>query len=723
MNKIRFYDDQLAKANAFNDWIILAGQDAHKAYYRWNSTMSRSEAGKGERWALIRDSFKLGNDVIPCLLDSKDLSQLDRLLLAPTAQRFIKIFQVGELPTLAKDKDDFRTRVLMNLAEHCPNLTAVEWLDEGFNTENLTSEYQRIKNGQHATAELLEQRTLNPEDDTAPRVEMRKRGGLKGLYYITTRIVDGEKVESEKWLSDFVEVIGLGKGESEHFIILQKEKQERPLVMPLKDIGERDGWQYLKRNDVTVTTKQALRAELADYLQFKSRTAKQYYITDKTGWNDDLTAFTLPNGETLGQPQTPTIFRNLTQNIEGYRVSGTTADWVENIGRYCVGNPSMMLSVGVALSAPLLKPLEADGYGVHLYEDSTFGKTTALNIAASIYGHPRETRTAWNATPLALQNEAFSRNGLFMPLDEISEASPKAVAQTAYSLFNGQGKLQGAKEGGNRKSIKWLVANLSTGEEGLESYLKQQGIKVNAGQLVRLLNIPMKRATEFHGLADGKTHADTLNTNVMKFYGAVGVDWLTYLVQAEKSALRALYDKVKQSRLKSLPDNSEPQIKRVMADRFALIETALLLAKDILQWTEQDISNAITANFNEWVNAYGWHSKKHTQIIEQVNGWLLVNADTRFEEFPPDGTQKPISNKAGYRLVEDDRYFVFKSVFEDEALQGQTKEVALPVLVKAGILHKGEGNGYAYLQRMPRKINPKRTRAYLVEILNEDSEV
>ncbi len=79
MNKIRFYDDQLAKTSVFNDWIILAGQDAHKAYYRWNNAMSRSEAGKGERWALIRDSFKLGNDVIPCLLDSKELSQLDRL--------------------------------------------------------------------------------------------------------------------------------------------------------------------------------------------------------------------------------------------------------------------------------------------------------------------------------------------------------------------------------------------------------------------------------------------------------------------------------------------------------------------------------------------------------------------------------------------------------------------------------------------------------------------
>lgn len=107
MNKIRFYDDQLAKTSVFNDWIILAGQDAHKAYYRWNSTMSRSEAGKGERWALIRDSFRLGNDMIPCLLDSKDLSQLDRLLLAPTAQRFIKIFQVGELPLWRKIKTIF----------------------------------------------------------------------------------------------------------------------------------------------------------------------------------------------------------------------------------------------------------------------------------------------------------------------------------------------------------------------------------------------------------------------------------------------------------------------------------------------------------------------------------------------------------------------------------------------------------------------------------------
>jgi putative DNA primase/helicase len=38
-----------------------------------------------------------------------------------------------------------------------------------------------------------------------------------------------------------------------------------------------------------------------------------------------------------------------------------------------------------------------------------------------------------------------------MPLDEVGQgADPVSVSQSAYALFNGVGKLQGAKEGGNR---------------------------------------------------------------------------------------------------------------------------------------------------------------------------------------------------------------------------------------------------------------------------------
>ncbi|MDG6829215.1 DUF927 domain-containing protein, partial [Glaesserella parasuis] len=85
--------------------------------------------------------------------------------------------------------------------------------------------------------------------------------------------------------------------------------------------------------------------------------------------------------------------------------------------------------------------------GVHLFGGSTAGKTTTTNIASSLYGHPDKIRLSWNATALGLMNEASARNDNFMPLDEVGQSSTyKSVEQTSYALFNGVGKIQGAKD-------------------------------------------------------------------------------------------------------------------------------------------------------------------------------------------------------------------------------------------------------------------------------------
>jgi uncharacterized protein (DUF927 family) len=44
----------------------------------------------------------------------------------------------------------------------------------------------------------------------------------------------------------------------------------------------------------------------------------------------------------------------------------------------------------------------------------------------------------------------------------------------------------------------------------METFISGAGKKVKAGQLVRLLNIPMNKAIKFHGYQNGKQHADAL---------------------------------------------------------------------------------------------------------------------------------------------------------------------------------------------------------------------
>lgn len=522
-------------------------------------------------------------------------------------------------------------------------------------------------------------------------------------------------------------MIGIGRSESEDFIVLEWQPEgswhKVREAIPLEDLGEREGWRLLKKRGLKITTKTALRNELADYLQ-NAGDRTLWTITNATGWQNG--AYILPNGEIIGQPETPVLFRSQSASFGGYTPQGTLESWQSEIAHYVKGNPSMMLAVSVALSAPLIHLLEAESFGVHLFGQSTAGKTTTANIASSIYGHPDKIRLSWNATALGLTNEASARNDNFLPLDEIGQGSNrKYIEQTAYALFNGVGKIQGAKDGGNRELQRWRIMAFSTGEIDLEGYLSAGGLKTNAGQLVRLLNIPITPAKEYHGLQDGKTHADHLNRASKAHFGAVGREWIAFL-QGNTEKLAPIYTQIKDKWLNRLPNDVSPQVQRV-AGRFAILETALQLAKDLTLWTESDNSEALLHCFNEWVNIYGLHSREEKQVIEQVNGWLLANAEGRFIYYPFDPTQARINNVAGYRIMPsehnpDEHFYLYPLAF-DEAIRGYPKEQACQILADKGMLKNGEGRGYKYTARLPHKIDPKRTRCYvLMPIVEPDTE-
>ncbi|ENF0329666.1 DUF927 domain-containing protein, partial [Escherichia coli] len=66
-----------------------------------------------------------------------------------------------------------------------------------------------------------------------------------------------------------------------------------------------------------------------------------------------------------------------------------------------------------------------------------------------------------------------AHNHGLLPLDEIGQAaSARDVYVSAYTLFNGFGKLQGAKDGGNRELKSWRTVAISTGEVDIETFLK-----------------------------------------------------------------------------------------------------------------------------------------------------------------------------------------------------------------------------------------------------------
>ena len=169
--------------------------------------------------------------------------------------------------------------------------------------------------------------------------------------------------------------------------------------------------------------------------------------------------------------------------------SGTLEDWKNNVAKLCINNSRLMLAVSAAFASMILTPCEADNFFLHFYGRSSQGKTTMLDVAASVYGDHSYTRT-WRMTDNGLEGIAMAHNDLCLFLDEIIECDPFKIGAMAYMLVNGSGKTRANTSGLARKVMRWRLGGVSTGEEQLSDVIKATGKTPKAGQLLRILSIP-----------------------------------------------------------------------------------------------------------------------------------------------------------------------------------------------------------------------------------------
>ncbi len=207
----------------------------------------------------------------------------------------------------------------------------------------------------------------------------------------------------------------------------------------------------------------------------------------RVGWIDgDFDTFAFADGTIVGRRKA--ILERETGLIgEMAGTHGSSEVWQETIASACVGNPLLLLAVSQAFVGPLLEPLGLDGGGFHFRGASSRGKTTLLNVAASVWGAPDYVQS-WRTTDNALENIASCCSSTLLPLDELHLVSPQVAGDIVYILANGRGKLRMAT-GKTKPTDTWHVATLSSGEITLEEHLASAGKRTHAGQEIRLIDV------------------------------------------------------------------------------------------------------------------------------------------------------------------------------------------------------------------------------------------
>lgn len=204
--------------------------------------------------------------------------------------------------------------------------------------------------------------------------------------------------------------------------------------------------------------------------------------------------------------------------------AGKLEQHVEALRQAWAASPIAAAAICAAFAAPLLEPLDAPNFALHLPGDSSRGKTSMLKIAASVFGDPSSDQwvASWNTSLVGAELRAAALSHLPLCFDEVGSSDPTAIERMVYMLINGGGKARGQKDLSLRETPTWKTIVLSTGERRLADEDAATGAQV--------------RVLQFHVSDFGELDAagvDQLRELAAEHHGHAGREWILRLLEIE----------------------------------------------------------------------------------------------------------------------------------------------------------------------------------------------
>jgi putative DNA primase/helicase len=478
---------------------------------------------------------------------------------------------------------------------------------------------------------------------------------------------------------------------------------------------------------------------LAQYIDTR-RVPERVTCVDRVGWHGSV--YVLPSGSIASQQVANEGQRYVFQSDSGmedtFRRHGSLDGWRDSVASLAVGNSRLVFALCCAFAGPLLRLAGMESGGFHFRGDSSQGKTTALKVAASVWGRPSYMQR-WRTTDNALEATAVQHCDCTLILDEFGQLDPRVAGECAYMLANDQEKGRATRGGLARKRRTWRLLFLSSGEVSLSDHMAEAGKRTRAGMEVRMVDVPLDAGMGMggievlHGQEGAGALADAIVSAASREYGTAGRAWLEWLCDRVFELPDQLQLDVDRFRSQLVPEAASEQVRRA-GSRFALVAIAGELATNagITGWGAGDAEGAVRKCFAAWLGARGhMDNGEDVAMLRKVRQFLELHGEGRFgwwHRAMDDHTPKTI-NRAGFRRLLDDEgkpiksdsdhmreygermnpadadrarvdYIVLRDVFEREVCQGFDPRAVAKLLHKRGHL-QGEGDRLQDRQRLP----------------------
>lgn len=554
--------------------------------------------------------------------------------------------------------------------------------------------------------------------DTGPRVEcdgdgnLILRGTTPEFSLGESGLVAWEKHRNEKTRVDIGPPIKIlartcdKNGGNCGVLIEWKNGLGRPhrWSMPL-ELTEGSGEEYRKtliRNGYRIRPGQKPRKYLTTLL-LEWPADKRMTCHEKIGWSGS--AFVLPD-RIIGTPEDKErlIFQSTSQHAPTFAQRGTLDGWRAHVASLAAGNSRFVFAISAAFAGPLVELSGQTSGGFNIRGASSSGKSTALGLAASVWGHPREYIRIWRSTTNGLEALADQHNDCLLILDELGQMRPDDIGDAVYMLSNGVSKNRMQKTTEAKPVANWRILFLSSGELSIAEHMATAGRRAQAGQELRIPDIPIDAGAGMGGI-ESLHHFDTpgdlvsaITSAAMDTHGEPGIAFLEALSQSKPLMRERVRDLVDEFTAHNLPQGADGQIQRVVR-RFGLVAAAGHLATfwGITGWSASEAWDAAATCCKAWLRETGGtttRNREEIRALEQVRAFIEEHGPNRFLPTGLDPDKLIVRGEvAGYRHATPDgfEWWVLKSTFKNEVCKGLDARRVERLLIERGWQAPGNG--------------------------------
>ena len=321
---------------------------------------------------------------------------------------------------------------------------------------------------------------------------------------------------------------------------------------------------------------------------------------NQCGWHKDNATRVFILGDTVIGKKNESegyCFNGDKESAAKLSTKGTLEAWKTAVASRAEDSSRLGLAICTAFAAPCLSLLNVEGGCFNIHGSSSKGKSLSLKVGASVYGSPAPSGYihSWDATATGLEQIMAGHNDLLLCLDEAKSCKDKRdIGRTIYALANGSGRIRGGLGSNNkitlRQTLSWRVLGLSSSEKTTAELLTEAGDSVNAGQEIRLADVPAVAESDALGIFEkvrisGAVDAEEIEHATANQYGTAGKAWIGFLASNHATATERLakhFEAFKENFTKRTAIGT--QAGRVL-DRFAICAAAGEVA------TEEGLTN------------------------------------------------------------------------------------------------------------------------------------